>query len=178
MQEALVPSSQPAAPYDPRLKRNQLRRRSAARRRRQHAAYPGACSVIGDASGRAGASISHERRAGRLVVGAELGGFDLGLAHRTARATGRLRPAAEIAGAHRHEQQRLASPAPRCGSARRARAGSRSFSSGWLRGPSPIAATHFVSPLLRSIAVTRPYGGFEQRQAVERRRHLRAAARA
>ena len=35
----------------------------------------------------------------------------------------------------------------------------RSLSNGWLRGPSPMGVTHFVSPRLRSIAVTRPYGG-------------------
>src|SRR6185503_20147412 len=34
------------------------------------------------------------------------------------------------------------------------------LSSGWSRGPSPLGTIHTCSPLLRSMAVMRPYGGF------------------
>src|SRR6185295_18752974 len=33
-------------------------------------------------------------------------------------------------------------------------------SDGWVRGPSPFGTVHLISPRFRSIAVTRPYGGF------------------
>src|SRR5262249_59307726 len=36
----------------------------------------------------------------------------------------------------------------------------RPFNNGWLRGPSPFGTLHLISPLFRSIATRRPYGGF------------------
>ncbi len=88
-------------------------------------------------------------------------------------------------------------PASSCSSARRKSAASsspgvpgepawpvrgmfRPFSSGWFlmsSGVSPCAICHRISPRFMSMAVMRPYGGFNERQPLHARRELRRAAR-